>query len=117
MAGKNPHRTLQTISMALVIFRSRAAGEILMLSDSAQRLLACIGKPMAERGVIASAQIDQALAQLQEAVDAEKSAGGDSEAPGDPPAARPVSFGQRAYPLMQMLRAARKRGVDVTWGI
>jgi len=98
--------------MALVTFRSRAASAIIMYPEAAQRLLELIGKPMGERGVITSEQVDDALARLLQAVEREKAA--EQEAPG---LEHPVSLRQRAYPLIEMLRAARKRRVDVTWGI
>jgi len=102
--------------MALVTFRSRAASEIIMYAETARRLLEIIGKPMAERGVITSDQVEEALERLEKAVQAEKppSVSSDEEAAG---AEMPVSLRQRAYPLVEMLRAARKRHVDVTWGI
>ena len=102
--------------MALVTFRSRAASAIIMYAETAQRLLDIIGKPMAERGVITSEQVDEALARLVQAVEHEKPTGvpADDHTPG---AEYPVSLRQRAFPLVQMLRAARKRHVDVTWGI
>ena len=100
--------------MALLIFRSRAASEILMQSENAQRLLAIMGKPLGERGVITSGQIDDALARLEAAVGAEAPAGAGGDDPAQPP---PVGLRQRAFPLMEMLRAARRSQVDVTWGI
>ena len=100
--------------MALLIFRSRAASEILMQSENAQRLLAIMGKPLAERGVITPAQIDDALAQREAAVAADAPAGAANDDPAQPP---PVGLRQRAFPLLEMLRAARRSQVDVTWGI
>jgi len=100
--------------MALLIFRSRAASQILMQSENAARLLEIIGKPLSERGVIGNAQIDDALARLEAALALEP-AGAGADADAAQPA--PVGLRQRAYPLMEMLRAARKRQVDVTWGI
>jgi len=102
--------------MALITFRSRAASAFIMHADTAQRLLELIGKPMAERGVITNEQLDVALARLLQAVEMEKAAGSPAEGDDSAPS-RPVSLGQRAFPLIEMLRAARKRGVDVTWGI
>lgn len=100
--------------MALLIFRSRAASEIIMHADNAQRLLEIIGKTPGERGVITSDQIDDALARLEGALAQEPAAGPDS---GDATQAPPVGLRQRAFPLMEMLRAAHRRQVDVTWGI
>ena len=50
--------------MALLIFRSRAAGAFPMQSENAFRLLGIIGKDPAERGVITAPQVDAALAAL-----------------------------------------------------
>jgi len=100
--------------MALVIFRSRAASQILMQSESAQLLLDIIGKPLGQRGVIAAAEIDEALRRLQAAVAASPAA---ATAPDEDPATAPVGLRQRAFPLLEMLRAASRRQVDITWGI
>jgi len=101
--------------MALVTFRSRAASEILMYAETAQRLLQCIGKPLTERGVITSAQIDSALVQLRAALDLEPPSAAAND--DDPLGPHTVSLRQRAFPFIAMLQAARKSGVDVTWGI
>jgi len=100
--------------MALLIFRSRAAGAILMQSENAHRLLDIMGKSHTERGVIAADQVDAALAALLAAVGQEPLAAPADESPSQPP---PVGLRQRAFPLIEMLRAARQRHVDVTWGI
>jgi hypothetical protein len=111
--------------MALIVFRSKAAGEIYMFAESARRLLAIIGKADTPKGVITAEQTQEALDRLVAAVDDEKAqlqeAGREREAAqrrgGPVPAERPVTLGQRAYPLIEMLRAAAKRQVDVTWGV
>jgi len=112
--------------MALVVFRSKAAGEIYMFAETAHRLLDIIGKSTTPQGVITADQIPDALAKLVAAVDEEKAqqaqtgreqedadrrggSGGNAE--------RAISLGQRAFPLIEMLRAAGKRNVDVTWGV
>ena len=58
--------------MALVVFRSKAAGEIFMFAETARRILDIIGKPDAPRGVISAEQIADALARLTAAVEEEK---------------------------------------------
>ena len=111
--------------MALVVFRSKAAGEIFMFAETARRIFEIIGKADAPRGVITADQVPEALARLQAAVDeekaqlkaaAEQAEGADRR--GDDAAAAPaITLGQRAYPLLEMLRAAQKKKVDVTWGV
>lgn len=111
--------------MALIVFRSKAAGEIFMFAETAHRLLTIIGKADSPKGVITADQIPDALAKLTAAVDAEKAELANAarerdaaEERGEKSAAeRPVSLGQRAFPLIEMLRAAGKRNVDVTWGV
>ncbi|MFN9972782.1 MAG: DUF1840 family protein, partial [Phycisphaerae bacterium] len=34
-----------------------------------------------------------------------------------PAAEAPITLGQRAFPLIEMLRAAARKQVDVTWGV
>ncbi|HXF44736.1 MAG TPA: DUF1840 domain-containing protein [Burkholderiaceae bacterium] len=112
--------------MALVVFRSKAAGEIYMFPETARRIFEIIGKEYAPRGVIAAAQIPQALARLTAAVEDEKAQAkaaererAEAERRGEPqaPAEQPITLAQRAYPLLEMLRAAQKKNVDVTWRI
>ena len=108
--------------MSIVVFRSRAAGEIVMMGDTAQRLLALIGKPMAERGVIPVDQLADAIERLTGAVEQEKGGVGvrreeAGAGDGDLAAEPPVGLAQRAFPLVAMLRAAQRSGADVTWGV
>jgi hypothetical protein len=111
--------------MALVVFRSKAAGEIFMFAETARRIFQIIDKADAPRGVITAEQVPAALTRLQTAVDEEKAqlkAAGeqaqDADRRGDEvAAARAITLGQRAFPLLEMLRAAQKKNVEITWGI
>jgi hypothetical protein len=110
--------------VALVVFRSKAAGEIFYLAENARRLFDIIGKDPGPRGVITAAQLPDAIAKLVAAVEEEKAQlkaaqqqDEDEGGAGSTHAQRAVTLGQRAYPLLEMLRAAQKRNVDVTWGV
>jgi len=111
--------------MALVVFRSKAAGEIFMFTETARRIFDIVGKSEAPRGVITAEQVPDALKRLEDAVDEEKAqlkAAAEQAQEADrrgenTEAARAVTLGQRAFPLLEMLRAAHKKKVDVTWGI
>lgn len=109
--------------MALVIFRSKAAADIIMFGENARRIFEIIGRPESPRGVITAEQVPDALQRLTAAVEQEK--GQQSAAPGREGSeesathgaqARGVTFSQRAFPLIEMLRAAQKKNADVTWG-
>lgn len=111
--------------MALVVFRSRAAGEIFMFAETARRIFEIIGRPEAPRGVITAEQVPEALQKLVDAVEEEKAqlkAARDEaereDRQGDGTARpQPITLGQRAFPLVEMLKEAQKKKVDVTWGI
>ena len=111
--------------MALVVFRSKAAGEIFMFAETARRIFEIIGKDNAPRGVITAEQVPDALRRLNDAVEDEKAqlkaAAEQAESADrrgdDATAQRAITLSQRAFPLLEMLRAAQKKRVDVTWGI
>ena len=110
-------------AMPLVIFRSKAAAEITMFAENARRIFEVIGRPESARGVITAEQVPDALQRLTAAVEQEKTqqreASADAandEPEGKAAQARGVTFSQRAFPLIEMLRAAQKKNADVTWG-
>jgi len=112
--------------MALVVFRSKAAAEIFMFAETAHRLLQIVGQADFVRGVIRADEVGPALDRLTAAVEQEKAALHEQrtrreqdERHGDTHGERllPITLGQRAFPLIEMLRAAQRKRVDVTWGI
>lgn len=113
----------------LITFTSKAAAPVMMYKDHAKRILDLLHKDT-ERGVITAAEAPQAVAILEgeiaesrlHAVTAEVQR--DIEAhhgeQGDDPdheSVEVVSFSSRAYPLLEMLRAAKAGGYDVLWGV
>jgi hypothetical protein len=112
--------------MALVVFRSKAAAEITMFAETARRLLQIVGRADAERGVIRADEVVDALNRLTAAVDQERvellrqgEERESEERAGSPYSERlmPITLGRRAFPLIEMLRAAQRKRVDVTWGV
>jgi Domain of unknown function (DUF1840) len=112
--------------MSLVVFRSKAAGEIFMFAETTRRILEIIGRSDTPRGVITAEQVPDALDRLVAAVEQEKAHAKEAAAAAEqddrrgneaPASAAPITLGQRAFPLIEMLRAAQKRKVDVTWGV
>lgn len=109
--------------MALVAFRSRAAAEIFMFAETAQRMFDILGRTPSSQGVITPEQLPDAIARLTQAVEQEKAQakntpGEDEDAEdGQAQAAQNISLAQRAFPLLEMLHAAEKRKVEVTWGV
>ena len=113
----------------LVTFKSKAAAEVIMYEEHAKALLGLINKD-AKRGVITAEEAAIVVAKLEAAIEESKihptteevkrdvvAHHGDDGDNHDHEPSQFVSFATRAYPLLEMLRAAQKGGNDVLWGI
>lgn len=100
-------------------FRSKAAGTVTMTGPVAERLLAIVGKDPGPKGIFTVEQMGPAIAALQAAVEREKAEGspdgGEDDERRDGP--RAISLAQRAWPLVDLLKAAMKADQVVTWGV
>lgn len=113
----------------LVTFKSKAAAEVLMYEEHAKRILDLLNKDV-KRGIITAEEAPNAVARLEAEI-AESRLHPTSEEvrrdvlahhgeEGDDNEHEPVefvSFATRAYPLLEMLRAAQQDRRDVMWGI
>ncbi len=108
----------------LIVFKSKAAAEIIMYAEHAKLLLDIIGKDFepadAPRGIITAEQVPAALSKLKGAADSAlaktRAAQNSVDANDDPGAPMSVSLAQRAYPLIDMLERAQKMNREVVWG-
>lgn len=104
-------------------FKSRAAGTVVMTQPIAERILGIIGKAPGSPGIITVEAMPDAIAALERAVGDEKRNGpppqGQPDAAGadnDDERRNPVSLSQRAYPFIELLKAAHAGNKPVTWG-
>lgn len=105
----------------LITFKCKADADVLMFGEVGRAMLVTLGKdPESRTGIITVAQLPTALEQLQTAMLKDKLAASptpEEEEDEDAPRgmAAPVSFFQRAAPLVQMLEHAQREQVPVTW--
>ncbi|RQS24735.1 DUF1840 domain-containing protein [Burkholderia sp. Bp8998] len=103
----------------MVTFRSSAAPDIVMLRDLAQYLLGLVGKEFDVRGVISTDELPGAIARLEQAIrdDAERESAHErsTQARRSELSPRAGDLAQRAWPLLDMMRAAREQGRHVMW--
>ncbi len=104
----------------VVTFRSKAAGEIIMLGEHARPILEIAGKALGDRlparGVFTPEQLPAAIAGLENAFKNAKEPSFDEDDPTQTELARQyVGLEQRAFPLLDMMRRANAKGVNVTW--
>jgi hypothetical protein len=106
----------------LITFKSRSYQEVTMMDDLAKYLLAIVGKQLTERGVISHDETAGAIARLEAAIGVDKAATADHHAEqvashNEIHGEEPVGLAQRAFPLLDMLRAAHRENSDVLWGV
>ncbi len=112
----------------LVKFKSKAAAEVIMYEEHAKLILDLLGKDT-KQGIITAEQAGPAIAAIeaenerlnQLAAEEAKQKGQEEAGPFDdidqPQQAPVVKFSTRAYPLLEMLRAAEKNKQPVVWGV
>lgn len=113
----------------LITFKSKAAADVTMYKEHAKRLLDPIGKD-ASQGIITAEQAARAVQVLEHEIEESRRHPTTEEVRRDVDAhhreegedaeheeVETVSFAARAFPLLDMLRAARDGGHDVVWGV
>ena len=94
-------------------FKSREAGDLIMLEANGRQILEIIGKHPGPKGIILPDQMPAAIAALEAAIAQEK-AGHDEAGILHPEG---VGLHQRALPFIQMLQVNHKAGQEVVWGV
>jgi hypothetical protein len=103
-------------------FKSKAAGDLIMLEPNGRRVLQIIGKDPGPQGIIEPPQMAGAIAALEQAIANEeaehKAAAEEAKARGEtPPASEGVSLRQRAVPFIDMLRRCEQADKEIVWGV
>ena len=94
-------------------FKSKEAGDVIMLEANGRQILEIIGKDPGPKGIILPEQMPAAIAALEAAIALENS--GDEAVGGIP--AEGIGLHQRALPFINMLRVNYKADQDVVWGV
>ncbi len=103
-------------------FKSKAAGDLIMLEPNGRQVLQIIGKDPGPKGIIEPAQMGAAVQALESAIAKDeaqqKQADDEAQARGEKAVrAEGISLRQRAVPFVDMLRRAEKEGEDIVWGV
>lgn len=98
-------------------FKSKAAGDVIMLGPNGDRVLGLIGKPTGGPGILEPQDMPAAVAALQAAIEADDAVRAAAVDEQDP-ATRPegISLRQRAWPLVEMIRRAQAADEPIVWG-
>ncbi len=111
----------------IVIFQSKASGDVIMFGDVAHRLMTIMGKHATPKGIVTVGQLPDAIARIKAAVAQDKDEHSrivaESDAPPDLMSASAessqpsISLTQRALPLLELLELSQRKGVPVMWGV
>ena len=102
-------------------FKSKAAGDVIMLEANGRQVLDIIGKSAGPQGIITAAEIPTAVSALEAAISKDeadqKTAADEATGRGEKPLkAEGVSLRQRAVPFLDLLKRSQAEGKDVVWG-
>ena len=103
-------------------FKSKAAGDVIMMAPAGDQVLRCIGREPAAQGIFEPAAMPAAMSAIEQAVLAdetareaakkEAAAEGRTLAPGDG-----VTLRQRAWPLLEMMKRCQAANEPIVWGV
>lgn len=120
-------RTMQAVlanPTMIYKFRSKAAGDTLMLGPQGDQFLRAIGREPALKGIIEPAAMAGVLAALQQAIARDDAAR--TQAPAEEVGQEagqelagqdPVSLRRRLWPMVEMIRRAQAADEPVVWGV
>ena len=113
----------------LITFKSKASPDVIMYKEHARRILDLFQKDL-DRGILTAAETASAVSKLEAEIadsrahpaseevkhdiEAHHNASGDDS---EHEVTEDVSFATRAYPVLELLRAAQHDGQDVMWGV
>ena len=103
-------------------FKSKAAGDVIMMGPSGDDVLRVIGKAPGATGIIEVAAMPAAIAAIEQAVAADEAARAQAakEAAAEGTKLGPrdgVTLRQRAWPLVEMMKRSIAEKADVVWGV
>ncbi len=103
-------------------FKSKAAGDLIMLEPNGRRVLQIVGKDPGPQGIILPEDMPGAIAALEQAIAREeaehKAIIDEAKAKGQvAPTFDAVSLRQRAVPFLDMLRRCSQADKEIVWGV
>ena len=103
-------------------FKSKAAGDVIMLGPSGDAVLRAAGREPAARGIFEAAALPAARSAIERAVAGDDAARAEAETKARDegvklPKADAIGLRQRAWPLVEMMKRAEAAGEPIVWGV
>ena len=101
-------------------FRSKAGPDVIMLADLTQRIFEILGRPLEPRGILTVEQLPALIIALETAILKDLEERAKSNAANQENSEKPKladRLGQRAYPLLELMKQAKAKDEPVMWGV
>jgi len=96
-------------------FRSKAAGDVIMLGPNGDEMLRILGREPAPKGIVEPAAMPAAIAALEAAVARAEAPADNDDNDKDGP--RAVGLRQRLWPMVEMLKRSQQANEPIVWGV
>ena len=119
LPGRTMEGLLPTPAM-IYKFRSKAAGDTVMLGPQGDQFLRAIGREPSAQGIIEVAAMPAALTALQQAIEQDDAARAQQpadEALLEAAGQAPIALRRRLWPMVEMIRRAQAADEPVVWGV
>lgn len=122
--------------MAVLEFRSPAAGGFIMMSDTFKRICEVLGRHYSDSGCLLPEDLNEAIEKIEAEIAREKAVMAEikqkeheddlkgktvfqtfAEEDEEKKARERISFCMRVYPFLEMMKAAKKKDVKLWWGV
>ncbi|MBC3873517.1 DUF1840 domain-containing protein [Undibacterium flavidum] len=109
----------------LIIFKSKAAAEVIMYKEHIAAVLELLGKSV-DRGVITSAELPDTIQKIEKLIEDDKlqrklqekiEEDEDLDEFEKKKKFNTVTLSARLFPLLEMLKAANKKQTEILWGV
>ncbi len=98
-------------------FKSKAAGDVIMLGANGDELLRVLGREPAAKGIIEPDRMADAMARIEAALRVEAAAGQARDAGDGASDKGGVTLRQRLWPMLEMLKRASAAREPIVWGV
>jgi hypothetical protein len=119
LPGRTMEGLLPTPAM-IYKFRSKAAGDTVMLGPQGDQFLRAMGREPSAQGIIEVAAMPAALTALQQAIEQDDAARAQQpadEALLEAAGQDPIALRRRLWPMVEMIRRAQAADEPVVWGV
>ena len=107
------------LPLMLYKFKSKAAGDVIMLGPNGDQVMRILGREPASKGIFEVDHMPRLIAALEQAVAADEAArrpAADDDGEDKPGKGDGVTLRQRVWPLVEMLRRCHAAREVITWG-